>query len=113
MSHATDPRPAGQSAPLPSGFIDRVMERVRVEIAEQLGAQELLTEDQLVRLAEQVANLTSLGLFTSTTNTPVPFSGGTPMKKHTTPHTAYSNRDPKTVLKVEELCLAGVRKGYC
>ena len=113
MSHATnDPPTAGQTDPDTQRFIDHIMERVRIEIGEQLGAHALLPEDKLARLAEQVANLTSLGSTTSTTNTPVPFSGGTPQKKHTTPHTAYSNRDAKTVLKVEELCLAGVRKGY-
>ena len=109
MSHATNvpDTPTKRTSVL----IDSIMAKVREEFSDKLDAH-VLPEDQLTRLAEQVATLMSLGSTTSTTPTPVPFSGETPMKKHSTPHTAYSNRDSKTVLKVEELCLVGVRKGY-
>ena len=109
MSHAT--------ATDPQAFADAIMALVRDEmntLRDQLreeiedsavGLREtsVVTEDSINRLAQRVANLSTPGLATPTVpvSAPVPFSGGTPLKKHVTPRTAYSNRDSKTVLKVE------------
>ena len=113
MSHAadSDPQPieANDFAEAILAHVREELETFRTEVEDRRGLD--LTEIQLERLARKLANL-SPGLAQSATNTPVPFSGGTPSKKHSTPRTAYSNRDSKTVLKVEEMCLEGVKKGY-
>ena len=64
----------------------------RTEVRDHRGLD--LTEIQMERLAWKLANL-SPGLAQSATNTPVPFSGGTPSKKHSnppTPHCAQQSR---------------------
>ena len=118
MSHVTanDPPPTDAQA-----FADYILGLVRGEIGvlrseiEDSEAPVALSEEQLATLAEKVAKLASLSppKASPTVPTPtVPFSGGTPLKQHSTPRTAYSNRDSKTILKVEEMCLEGVKKGY-
>ena len=97
--------------------METLRSKLRSEIADSaddLRESTGLTSDDIQRLAERVANLSTPGLATPTApvSAPVPFSGGTPLKKHAAARIAYSNRDSKTVLKVEEMCLDGVKKGY-
>ena len=120
MSHATanDPQQFAEAImALVHTEMDALRDLLREEIeASAVGLRETteVTEDSINRLAQRVANLSTPGLATPTVpvSAPVPFSGGTPLKKHASARTAYSNRDSKTILKVEEMCLEGVKKGY-
>ena len=79
MSHAadSDPQPieANDFAEAILAHVREELETFRTEVEDRRGLD--LTEIQLERLARKLANL-SPGLAQSATNTPVPFSGGTP-----------------------------------
>ena len=84
MSRATANDPPTDA----QGFLDFVQNFVREEIGalrsefEGTEAPVSLSEDQMDRLAARIASL-------SPSKPTVPFSGGTPLKKHSTPRTAY------------------------
>ena len=62
---------------------------LRSEMIEDSKAPVDLSEEQLDNLAEKIAKLASLSPPKATPT--VPFSGGTPLKQHSTPRTAYSS----------------------